>query len=59
MKYELGNLSDSVVDYEKMLDKTRKHKTLKEMGLKCIVSDYAIAQWYAQSFKLDINNMPT
>ena len=47
MKYELGNLSDSVVDYEKMLDKTRKHKTLGEMGLKCIVSDYAIAQWYA------------
>ena len=28
------------------------------MGLKCVVSDYALAHWYAQTFKLDINNLP-
>jgi len=28
------------------------------MGLKCVVTDYALAQWYAQSFKLDMHNMP-
>ena len=29
------------------------------MGLKCVVSDYALAHWYAQTFKLDINNLPS
>ena len=29
------------------------------MGLKCVVSDYALAHWYAQAFKLDVNNLPT
>ena len=32
---------------------------MKDMGLKCVVSDYALAHWYAQTFKLDINNLPT
>ena len=35
-----------------MMTNKRKAATLKDMGLKCIVSDYALSQWYAQSFKL-------
>lgn len=35
-----------------MINKKRKAATLKDQGLKCIVSDYALSQWYAQSFKL-------
>ena len=29
--------------YETMLDRKRKEAKLKDVGLKCIVSDYAIA----------------
>ena len=28
------------------------------MKVKCIPSDYAIAKWYAYSFKLDFDKMP-
>ena len=28
------------------------------MGLKCVVSDYALGHWYAQSFNLDFLNVP-
>ena len=45
--------------YEMMVNKKRKAVQLKDMGLKCVVSDYALAHWYAQTFKLDINNLPT
>lgn len=58
MKYELTNTSKHVQAFEKLLQNKRNAVQLKEMGLKCVVSDYAIAHWYAQSLKLDVNNLP-
>ena len=59
MKYDLTKISGQVQNYEKMLDSKRKAVQLSEMGLKCVVSDYALVHWYAQAFKLDVNNLPT
>ena len=47
MKYDLGNGSNQVQDYIETVKKTRKFKNLKDMKVKCIPSDYAIAKWYA------------
>ena len=58
MKYDLGNGSDQVQDYIETVKKTRKFKNLKDMKVKCMASDYAIAKWYAQSFKLNFDEMP-
>lgn len=58
MKYELGKTSKQVKNYENMLGGKKKAVQLSEMGLKCVVSDYAIVHWYAQAFKLDVNNLP-
>ena len=42
--------------HETMLEQKRAAVQLKDMGLKCVVTDYALAQWYAQSFKMDVNS---
>jgi len=43
--------------YERVLAEKRKAVQLKDMGMKCVVTDYALAHWYTQSLKLDVNNM--
>ena len=53
MKYELGKTSEQAKQYEAMLNNKRKAVQLKEMGLKCVVSDYALSQWYSQSVRMD------
>ena len=53
-----GDMTGQASSYEAMLDRKRKGVSLKDVGLKCIVSDYAIAQWFTQSLKLDMHNMP-
>ena len=59
MKYELGKTSKQVSNYVEKLGEKRNARQLKEDGLQCVVSDYAIMHWYAQAFKLDVNNMET
>ena len=42
-----------------MLDQHRTgNKSLKELGVKAVVTDYSLAHWLAQSCKLDVHNIP-
>ena len=44
-------------EYISVLNKHRNDIKLSDLGMKVTVSDYAMAHWYCQIFKLDINNL--
>ena len=58
----LGSMKESQLkkdDMEPILEYFRTHRSsLKNLGLKAIVTDYSLAHWFAQSCMLDIHNMP-
>ena len=64
---QIGNNKDSdlrenefqrkLAEYVSVLNKHRKEIKLSDLGLKVKVTDYALAHWYCQIFKLDINNL--
>ena len=60
MKYEdhYNTTEQGKSKYVEMLGGRRKTAQLNELGLQCVVSDYALIHWYAQAFKLDVNNLP-
>ena len=46
-----------LAEYVSVLNKHRNEIKLSDLGLKVKVTDYALAHWYCQIFKLDINNL--
>ena len=40
-----------------MVNRHREGQKLGDFGLKVVATDYALAHWYCQSFKLDINKL--
>ena len=53
MKNAPINQKENLKNFRDMLFKKRNALQLKDMGLKCIVTDNALASWYQQSTKID------
>ena len=53
MKNAPINQKENLKNFRDMLFKKRNALQLKDMGLKCIVTDNALANWYHQSTKID------